>query len=67
MEVMLGQRCPRKESLVYKHAEYPDEIAWRESVYVCATRRSLGLDSEYSCADCDFPPPLFGTIPRETT
>jgi len=63
MEVKLGQRCPRKETLVYKYAEYPDEIAIRESIYVCATRRSLGLEGEWDCPDCEFPPPLFA---RET-
>jgi len=59
MEVLLGQRCPRKEDPVYLHAMYEDEIAWRESVYVCSTRRSLGMKGEYNCADCNFPPPLF--------
>jgi len=65
MEIKLGQRCPRKESIVFKRAKYQEETDWRDSVYVCSTRRSLGLEGEWNCADCEFPPPLF--MPRETT
>jgi len=43
MEIPLGQRCPRKEDPVYKHAKYPEELDWQKSVYVCSTRRSLGV------------------------
>jgi len=59
MEIPLGQRCPRKEDPVYKHAKYPEELDWQKSVYVCSTRRSLGQDGEWVCPDCNFLPPLY--------
>jgi len=59
MEIKLGQRCPRKEERRYKKAKYPDEIAWRDSVYVCSVRRSIGVEGPWNCPDCSFYPPLF--------
>ena len=59
MEIELGQRCPRKDEPRYKRTKHEDEVAWRDSVYVCAVRRSIGVEGEWNCPDCGFYPPLF--------
>jgi len=61
----MKEMCPRKESQRYKTAKYPEEKAWRDSVYVCSVRRGFGMKGEYSCPDCGYYPPLF--VPRKKT
>ena len=67
MEVKIGEGCPRKKDPWYGRKSSEHEIAWTESVRVCSLARSFGLESEWNCADCEFPPPLYDIVLRSPT